>query len=116
MGYRTGAEPDKAQTFLERICNALDYTPHDLAKIVGVKHSELAPLLKPLATVADINKDEVWWLISALVNDRIASHLAIKSELNKALTAQRSQQAAQLAALRARLPAKVPPRRPPLRR
>ncbi len=115
MGYRTGVEPTAEQTFLERICNALDYTPHEIAKQIGVPYRELEPLLAPLRTVADINKDEVWWLISTLTDRRIAAHLAVKHELNVALDKQRKAQALRIAELKGRLPKSAPPRRPPLR-
>lgn len=115
MGFRTGREPAIEQTFLERICNALDYTSYDLAKQIGVPHEELEPLLVPLHRQGDINKDDVWWIIATLVDKRLGQHLAIKSELNKALAKQRVAQAERLAAQRARLPMPLPVRRPPLR-
>lgn len=115
MAFRTNAEPDASQGFLRRICNALDYTPSEIAKITGVPLRELREMLDvPVALVADINKDSVWWTISALVDKRLADHMAVRHELSVALTKQREQQAARLAALHGR--SQPPPvrRRPPL--
>lgn len=114
MADRTGIQPETAQTYLERICAALDYTPRELAKFIGVAYKDLEPLLRPLNEVADINKDNVWWLIAAFVDRRMAAHLAVKAELNRALTQQRTQQAARLAQLRSRPSVPPPTRRPPL--
>lgn len=116
MGYRTKQEPAPEQTFLERICHALDYTPQEIAKQIGVPYKELAPLLDRLNTVADLNKDDVWWLISALITKRTAMHLAVQAELNIALQRQRERQAVRIAAAKKRPPVTLPVRRPPLRR
>ena len=115
MGYRTKAEPDESQSFLWRICNALDYTPDELAKILGVDRKELGELLRPLLQVADINEDSGWWAIAAYVNRRLGQHMAIKAELDKALRQQRERQAARIASLHGRSPAQAPARIPRLR-
>lgn len=116
MGYRTKAEPDASQGFLRRVCNALDYSVADLAKITGIDAKELRSMVDvPVGQIADINKDNALWMISKLVDTRLAQHLAIRHELSVALTKQREQQAARLASLRERSPTPLPPRRPPLR-
>lgn len=115
MGYHTKREPAEDQSFLERICNALDYKPHELAKILSVPQKDLGELLRPLKEVADINKDSVWWAISAYVNKRLGQHMAIKHELDVALNKQRVQQAARIASLHGRSPVTPPAPRPPLR-
>lgn len=85
MGLRTGKEPDSDDTFLWRICHALDLSPRELAKNIGVKYKELEPLLRTRSQVAEIDCDEVWWLISDLVSKQCGYLMAIRSELSKAL-------------------------------
>lgn len=95
MGLRTGKEPDVTDTFLMRICHALDVTPKELARGIGVSYKkEIEPLLGQRSLIAEIEKDEVWFLISEYVAKRMGSLMAIRFELNRALQADRVRRAA----------------------
>lgn len=85
MGNRTGKDPEVTDSFLWRICHALDEPPRALAKSIGVKYKELEPLLDDRYVIAEIDRDEVWWRVMEYANKRLGHILAIKSELNKAL-------------------------------
>lgn len=85
MGTRTGKDPEVTDTFLWRICHALDEKPKDLAKSIGVKYKELEPLLDARHQLVEIDRSEIWWLIMEYTNKRLGHLIAIKSELNKAL-------------------------------
>lgn len=82
-----GRPPRASDTFLQRICYALDKSPKALARAIGVDYkTELAPLLQGnRSLLAEIDRDEVWWKISEYVSKQIGSLMAIKGELNRAL-------------------------------
>lgn len=83
MGYRTGKEPSKSDSFLLRICHALDLTPVQLANAIEVNYlEELAPLLKKRNHV---DRDDVWWKINDYVSLRLGYMMSIKEELNRAM-------------------------------
>jgi plasmid maintenance system antidote protein VapI len=96
--------PGSGDSFLERICKALDKTPEQLADRLGVPYSELAPLLDDRHRLVEIDRDEVWWKLNEYVGDRIAAFLAIRMELNKALTKDRTKRAVRIAQFQAREP------------
>ena len=73
-----------------RICKALDEPPRMLASNLGIPYSELEPLLKERYLVAEIDRDETWWLIAEHVGKRLALLMAIKLELEKALQRDRA--------------------------
>lgn len=85
MGSKTGGDPKKEHSFMERICHALDESPRRLARNIGVKWKDFEPLLDERHMIAEIDRDEVWWKVMHYTNKRLGHILAIKSELNKAL-------------------------------
>lgn len=74
-----------SETFMDLICQACDKTPREMAKAIGVSYKELVPLLASRHSVAEIDRDEVWYRVSEYVATRIGYMLAVKGELNKAL-------------------------------
>lgn len=102
MTRRTGTPPSADDTFLVRICKALDEPPRALAFKLGVDYAELAPLLDERHRLAEIDRDEVWWKIAEYVDRRLGDMMAVRHELNVALQKDRSKRAAQIAAQRAR--------------
>lgn len=90
--------PNADDTFLWRICKALDEPPRVLAANIGVPYSELKPLLAPRHELAEMDRDEVWWRLSEYVNQRLGLMMAIRSELNKALQRDRANRAVRIAA------------------
>lgn len=90
MGLRTRKDPDVNDSFLWRICHALDEPPRMLAKNIGVEYKELLPLLQgQRGALAEVDRDEVWWKISEYVSRKTGMLLAIREELNRALQADR---------------------------
>lgn len=89
--------PTKDQTFLVRICAALELTPRVLAKKLGVPYKEIEPLLNARHMLAEIDRDETWWKIAQYVDGRLAMHMAVKNELSKALQRDRVKRAARIA-------------------
>lgn len=102
MGNRTGKEPSAEDTFLWRILHALDEHPYELAKNIGVRHKDIKAMLGDRQTLADIDRDETWWLISEYVNRKLGSLLAVKAELNKALQSDRARRALRVNAVKQR--------------
>lgn len=101
MPRRTVSPPSLNDTFLWRICKALDEPPRMLALNIGVSYDELAPLLDERHKLAEIDRDETWWLIYEYANKRLGEIMAIKAEMDAALQRDRSKRAARLAAQRA---------------
>ena len=101
MPKRTISPPCVADTFLWRICKALDEPPRMLAANIGVPYDELAPLLDARHRLAEIDRDEVWWKIGEYADRRLGDILAIRQELNTALQRDRSKRAVRIAANRA---------------
>ncbi len=96
MGRRTGKKPEVSDSFLMRICHAIDETPRELAKSLGVEYSELKPLLTGgLCDNVEMDRDEVWWKLAEYISRRIGSFLAVKGELNKALQKDRAKRIVQ---------------------
>lgn len=86
MGIKSGDEPNVEQCFLERICHALDLTPWELAKSIGVSYTEdIKPLLALRCTVESTLEGETWWKISAFISKRVGQLLAAKAEMNRAV-------------------------------
>ena len=90
MGLRTKKEPDVNDTFLWRICHALDEPPRMLAHNIGVPYSDIEPLLDERHKLVEIDRDEVWWLIEEYVSKKLGYLMAIRGELNKALQRDRT--------------------------
>jgi len=85
MGERTGKEPDGRDTFLWRICHALDLTPPQLAKRIGVRPSEVRALLYTHFRTADYSQDDTWELINAYVNKQLGLLLAVRADLQRSM-------------------------------
>lgn len=102
MPRRTVSPPKASDTFLWRICKALDEPPRMLAHNIGVDFSELRPLLDERWRVAEIDRDEVWWKIAEYTDRRIGEMLAIRVEVQRALQRDRSARAKRIAAMAAR--------------
>lgn len=102
-------KPSTEETFLQRICTAIELTPRELAKRIGVKYTEIEPLLSPRHLLAEIDRDDTWWKIAELVNARVGTLLAVKAEMNKALQRDRTKRAARMAAQR-KFPGRSSPR------
>lgn len=101
MGARSGGHPDASQRFIQRILHALDMTPRDLARELAQREgrSDQVRLSKDIAylltksehQITDVDRDELWFLIEAYVDEQLAYLLAVKHELNRALQKQREQ-------------------------
>ena len=92
--------PSVEDTFLWRICKALDEPPRMLAFNIGVDYDELAPLLDARHKLAEIDRDETWWKISAYADRRLGEIMAVRAELQSALQRDRSNRAVRIAAQR----------------
>lgn len=102
MPRRTVSPPKVTDTFLWRVCKALDEPPRMLASNIGVSYDELAPLLDQRHQLAEIDRDEVWWKVAEYADRRLGEIMAIRGELSKALQRDRSKRAVRIAAHRAR--------------
>lgn len=85
--------PETSDSFLMRICKALDEPPRMLAYNLGVDYSELEPLLDDRHKLAEMDKDYVWWELSRYVDERLGVLMAIRFEMTKALEKDRSRRA-----------------------
>lgn len=101
MPRRTVTPPTVNDTFLWRICKALDEPPRMLASNIGVPYEELAPLLEERHKLVEIDRDEVWWKIGEYTDRRLGELMAVKAELNAALQRDRRKRAVRIAAHRA---------------
>lgn len=91
MGRRTHKKPSSDDSFLWRICHAIDLHPSELAAELNVPYKEIKLLLKtPVSKIADPDYEETWWLIGEYVSKRIGTLMAIKYELNKMLQSART--------------------------
>jgi hypothetical protein len=102
MPRRTGPRPTAADTFLWRICKALDEPPRMLASNLGVPYSDLEPLLDHRHLLAEIDRDEVWWKIGEYVDQKLGDLMAVRTELNRALQRDRSRRVVNVALQRSR--------------
>lgn len=106
MPRKTVSPPSTADTFLWRVCKALDEPPRVLAANIGVPYAELEPFLSDRHLLAGLDEHEVWWLVAQHVDQRLGELMAAKAELNKALARDRKRRvlrhAAQAAANRKR--------------
>jgi hypothetical protein len=89
VGVRTGAEPSEEQPFLERMLNALDMTPRDLAYAVSADPTERRRiretfeymLRRRLDELPDVGFTYEWTLVEEFLSRRVSNFLASKSEL-----------------------------------
>ena len=84
--------PTKDDNFLAAICAALDLTPRQLAKKIGVDYREVEPLLKgtPGENV-ELDRDEVFIKLNAYLTDRMGLLMAARFTFDKVLQKQRTQ-------------------------
>lgn len=108
MGKRTGVEPDGTQTLVVRICHALDLTPRELAKSVGISYAELKPLLGLRQQELDMLGGDTWWLISEFIDKQLAMLMAARLDLSRALQKDRTQRVLRSATVRERSPRSSP--------
>lgn len=97
MGIRTGKEPSVNDSFLWRICHALDETPRMLAKNVGVEYEDIHPLLEGAsASLIEIDRSDTWFKISEYVARKTGLLMAVRSELDRKLQSDRAKRASRL--------------------
>lgn len=89
-----------SDSFLMRICKALQEPPRRLAFSLGVDFAEIAPLLDAKHKIAELDEDYVWWLIEAYVARRVGELTAIQIEMKKQLARERKRQVTRLAKTR----------------
>lgn len=106
---RTGKAPSVDDTFLQRICHALDVTPRMLAADIDVPYGEVEPLLDERHLLVEMDRDETWWKISQYVDVRLGELMAVRAELAKSLQKDRASRAVRIAQFRMR-DKKSPPR------
>lgn len=95
---RTGSPPTAEDPLLLRVCKALDEPPRLLAYNIGVRFSDVAPLLDRQHALAGLDLDDVWWSVAERVDLRIGQLMAAREDLNRALQRDRSRRAARHAA------------------
>lgn len=94
--------PDIKDSFLKRICAALDVKPNELADMLGVSYGDVLALLGPRTRVADIDMDEAWYEIAEYVETQLGLLMAVKLELNAALQKDKERRALRYAQALAR--------------
>lgn len=99
---RTGKRPTTDDTFLWRICHALDVPPRMLAAEINVPYSEIHPLLDERHLLVEIDRDETWWKIAEYVDRRVGELMAARMELSKALQRDRTRRALRIDHLKTR--------------
>ncbi len=99
---RTGKRPTVDDTFLWRICHALDMPPRMLAAAIDVPYTELEPLLDERHLLVEMDRNEVWWKLAEFVNERMGMLMAVRHELDKSLQKDRAARAVRIAHLKAR--------------
>jgi hypothetical protein len=100
---RTHKNPSVDDSFLWRICHALDEPPPILAKNIGVPYADLKPLLDGQRfMLAEIDREQIWWLIMEHVSKRLGSIMAVRSELDRALQKDRMQRVQRVKKIRAK--------------
>lgn len=85
------------ETFLSRICLALNVSPKQLAKELEVPFADVKPFLDQRHVLAEMHNDEFWWKLSEHVSRRLGSLMAIRQELQKAVQHDRARRIARLA-------------------
>lgn len=83
-------KPTSEDSFIMRICIALDLKPQKLAKAIGVEFSELRPLLDAKRwELVEVDRDEVLWSLHKFLGERAAYLLVARRELDKKLQTDR---------------------------
>ncbi len=96
MKHLNVRQPTTNDTFLVRICHALQETPRQLAINLGVEYAELEPLLDERHLLVELDRDEVWWKLSEYVDKRLGSVMAVRSELQRYLQKDRARRAVRI--------------------
>lgn len=97
MGRRTGKEPTADDSFVWRICHALDQTPGELAANMGVHPEELEPLLKGGSSeLVDVDMDDAWYRLADYVARQIGTLMTIRREMNVKLQKDRTKRASRM--------------------
>jgi len=73
-----------------------------LAASIGVPYAELEPLLDARHLLAEIDRDETWWMIAEYVDKRLGEMMAIRLELSRALQRDRTKRALRIEHLKQR--------------
>lgn len=73
-----------------------------LAAELGVPYSEIAPLLDDRYLIAEIDRDETWWMIAEYVDKRLGEIMAIRLELSRSLQRDRTKRALRIEHLKSR--------------
>ena len=89
-------QPTPNDTFLVRICYALQESPRQLAISIGVEYAELEPLLDERYMLVELDRDEVWWKLSEYVDKRLGTVMAVRSELQRYLQKDRARRAVRI--------------------
>lgn len=88
------------RTFVGRICAAVGKPRADLAKLLGVKESDLARLAKTeRKELAGMDEDPMWTRLAEYVDKRIGLLLAVREELNRKLAEDRQKKLARRIAI-----------------
>lgn len=85
--------PKTDDTFLARILKTLNMSATELAATLRVPVADIELFLRPRYELVEIDRDELWWKISELVDQRIGLLMAARHELQKALQSDRARRA-----------------------
>lgn len=80
---RSGPAPHSDGDFLTRIQLALDRTPGQLARALGLPLSHVLDRQGPRARMSEFDLDPFWNLLQTYVDERVAGLLAVKDELDR---------------------------------
>lgn len=78
---RSLTRPLPDDSFLWRVCRAIDEKPSQLAKNIGVAYYEIKPLLDH-GPLVEMDRDDTWLKIIEHVDRRLGLMLAVKKELS----------------------------------
>lgn len=84
-----------------RVCHAIDVTPYELAKELGVDFKEIAVRCGDKRKPVDMDGDDVWWLLLEALEERLGNLLAVKADLDRLLQKDRTRRAARIERVRA---------------
>lgn len=91
MGQRTGKKPTADDSFVWRICHALDIMPAELAYELGVTVEDVYAVLDlPLQDIAESEHDTVLWALSEYVAAKLGYLMAVKHQLDRKLQKERA--------------------------
>ena len=95
MGIRTGKDPDASDSFMWRVCHALDQHPPELAKNLGVTMRDMKPLmeLRP-HEMPEVDRNYVLNKLEPYLSNRLAMFMAAKREIGLLLQQDKARRAA----------------------